>query len=72
MERLDAARRLTIGIAALILVVGAVAGPSTRKTTVTFNQSVRVPRVDLQAGTYSFDAPQIGRLSGLRMRAATS
>lgn len=59
MESYDAVRRLTVGIAALVLVVGAVAGPSTRKTTVTFNQSVRVPGVVLPPGTYSFDAPSV-------------
>ena len=57
MKKLTPVKKITIGFATLLIVAAAVAGPSTRKTQITFSQSVRVPGTTLNAGTYYFDAP---------------
>ena len=48
---------LLVVLVALIIVNAAVASPATRKTRITFSQSVRVPGTTLRAGTYVFEAP---------------
>lgn len=46
-----------VGFATLILVAGAIAGPSTQRTRITFNGPVRVPGAVLGPGTYYFSTP---------------
>ena len=48
---------LLVVLVALLIVNPAVASPATRKTRITFSQSVRVPGTILRAGTYVFEAP---------------
>jgi len=50
-------KRFAVGLATLLLIGTAIAGPSQRKTKITFGESVRAPGIALSAGTYYFLAP---------------
>lgn len=52
-----AAQSIFLALGILILVSASMAGPSVRKTKVTFSQAVRVPGATLSPGTYYFLAP---------------
>lgn len=45
------------GLATVLFIGTAIAGPSQRKTKITFNEAVRAPGITLTAGTYYFTAP---------------
>jgi hypothetical protein len=57
MKHSSVCEGLLVVLVALIIVNAAVASPATRKTRITFSQSVRVPGTTLSAGTYVFEAP---------------
>src|SRR5215471_3760012 len=59
MKKTALLRGMSIGLAAMFIVAGAIGGVSTHKTKVTFNGPVRVPGKVLSTGTYFFDAPQM-------------
>lgn len=48
---------IMVGLAILLIVVGATAGASSRRTKITFSGTVRVPGATLAAGTYYFSTP---------------
>jgi hypothetical protein len=57
MKKFAVAPPIMLSFAILIIVVGATAGPSSRRSKLTFSGSVRVPGVTLSAGTYYFSTP---------------
>lgn len=59
MTESRAALRTVVGLALLVFVGGAIAGPSYNTTKVTFSGPVRVPGANLNAGTYYFKAPNV-------------
>lgn len=58
MKTQHLARAILIATAVCSMAVSASSSPATRKTRVTFNESVRVPGALLPAGTYFFETPQ--------------
>jgi len=54
-------------VGAFLFTACALAGPSVRKTKITFNQSVRVPGATLTAGTYYFQAPEFNNRTLVRI-----
>jgi hypothetical protein len=57
MKKFAVAPPIILCFAILIIVVGATAGPSSRRSKLTFSGSVRVPGASLSAGTYYFSTP---------------
>ena len=57
MRKSAIARSIILGLAAMLVVSSATAGPARLTTKITFSQPVRVPGVTLNAGTYYFSAP---------------
>ena len=50
-------RKFTVGLVTVLFIATAIAGPSQRKTKITFSEAVRAPGITLSAGTYYFLAP---------------
>lgn len=59
MKRILTPSTVMAGVAVLLIATAALAGPSTRKTKITFSGPVRVPGTILPAGTYFFQAPLV-------------
>jgi hypothetical protein len=57
MKKFAVAHPMFACFVVLLVVSGATAGPTNRRTKITFSQPVRVPGVTLSAGTYYFSAP---------------
>jgi len=57
MKKFSVADPIVVGFAILITVVCATAGPSSRRSKITFTGSIRVPGATLSAGTYYFSTP---------------
>ncbi len=64
MSRSKVGQRILI-LATMLIASLAFAGPTTRKTKITFSQPVRVPGTTLPAGTYYFSAPMINTYTPL-------
>jgi hypothetical protein len=67
MKKMTVVQEIVVGLATLLVVVGAIAGPSTRKTKLTFSQPVLVPGATLTAGTYFFQAPNMNNRTLVRI-----
>ena len=60
-------RAILLATALTMFVVLVLANPLTRKTRVTFSQSVRVPGTVLNAGTYYFELPHPDKQTAVRV-----
>ena len=67
MKKTAVLRGMSIGLAAVFIVASAIGGVTTHKTKVTFSGPVRVPGRVLSAGTYFFEAPQMGNRTLVRI-----
>lgn len=67
MKQLTKANMLLAIMTVTLIAVSAYAGPSTRKTRITFDGPVRVPGTILQAGTYYFQSPIVSRRTLVRI-----
>src|SRR5215475_9999563 len=68
MKKVTNANMLLVAfISAVLIAVSAYAGPSTRRTRITFDGPVRVPGTVLQTGTYYFESPIVHKRTLVRI-----
>ena len=67
MNKVRNANILLVIVTLVLVAVSAYAGPSTRKTRITFDGPVRVPGTVLQSGTYFFQSPLVTRRTVVRI-----